>query len=82
MMAYLKWCKKNYQDYPIPWPPENAPSTPLSTMLTREKALFFTNFCLMPGTIHKVLLFYMFSRDKDKISGYQKKKKNLIIISL
>lgn len=28
----------------------------------------------MPGTIHKVLLFYMFSRDKDKISGYQKKK--------
>lgn len=29
----------------------------------------------MFGTIHKVLLFYIFSRDKDKISGYQKKKK-------
>ena len=27
----------------------------------------------MFGTIHKVLLFYMFSRDKDKISGYRKK---------
>ena len=32
--------QKNCQDYPIPWPLENAPSTPLSIMLAREKALF------------------------------------------